>query len=66
VGWIPDGVIGHRGRYRAKKIQAGRSWVQFPVVSLDTEADIKLKKYKPEGRGFSSRWCHWTQRQIYN
>jgi len=43
VGSIPDSAIGHRGRYITKKIQTGRSWVRFPIVPLDTEADIELK-----------------------
>jgi hypothetical protein len=46
MGSIPYGVIGHTSRYGTKKIQAGRSWIRFPIVSLDTEADnIEIKKY---------------------
>jgi len=22
--------------------------------------NIKILGYKPEGRGFDSRWCHWS------
>jgi len=21
---------------------------------------VEALRYKPEGRGFDSRWCHWT------
>jgi hypothetical protein len=27
----------------------------FAVVHL-----VEVLRYKPEGRGFDSRWCHWT------
>jgi hypothetical protein len=31
-------------------------WAYIAVAQL-----VKALRYKPEGRAFDSRWCHWTQ-----
>jgi hypothetical protein len=32
-----------------------RSWGTLLVAQL-----VQALRYKPEGRGFDSRWCHWN------
>jgi hypothetical protein len=26
---------------------------------------VQALRYKPEGRGFDSRWCHWNGKKIF-
>jgi hypothetical protein len=30
-------------------------WLMHAVTQL-----VEALRYKPEGRGFDSRWCHWN------
>ena len=30
------------------------------VVYIAVAQLVKTVRYKPEGRGFDSRWCHWN------
>jgi hypothetical protein len=32
--------------------------IQFPGHAV--EQLVRALRYKPEGRGFDSRWCHWN------
>jgi hypothetical protein len=35
--------------------------LMFVVVHLHAVAQlVEALSYKPEGRGFDSRWCHWN------
>jgi len=37
--------------------------IYLTVVNLTEHAVAQLAealRYKPEGRGFNSRWCHWN------
>jgi len=40
------------------------SWVSFCRVrcggTLLVALLVEALRYKPEGRGFDSRWCHWN------
>ena len=30
------------------------------VLSANSNFSVVSLRYKPEGRGFDSRWCHWN------
>jgi len=42
---------GHLKRYSVVHIHV---WGTLLVAQL-----VETLRYKPEGRGFDSRWCHW-------
>jgi hypothetical protein len=31
-----------------------------PIVGVRGGVVVKALRYKPAGRGFDSRWCHWN------
>jgi hypothetical protein len=32
----------------------------IPCPRVRGDAVVEALRYKPEGRGFDSRWCHWN------
>ena len=40
--------------YRRYSQQYDAAW-RYAVAQL-----VEALRYKPEGRGFDSRWCHWN------
>ena len=34
-----------------------REIVVYPFIGVQL---VEALRYKPEGRGFDSRWCHWN------
>jgi len=42
--------------YRFPSSNLKPSWLLMHAVAQLVEA----MRYKPEGRGFDSRWCHWS------
>ena len=57
---ILDGVIGHRGRYRTKKTVhiTDEMLSEKKAVVILYSLLFEALRYKPEDRGFDSRWCH--------
>ena len=47
---IRRSVLKHKETKRSVKIRG-----RYAVAQL-----VEALRYKPEGRGFDSRWCHWT------
>jgi len=43
-------------RKNTKENSERLSWLQEHAMAQLVEA----LRYKPEGRGFDSRWCHWN------
>jgi len=31
-----------------------------PAIDMAVAQLVEALRYKPEGRGFDSRWCHWN------
>ena len=64
AGWAP----GWSGRVENLVPTGIRSRTVQPVVSnlmciflnLEVAQLVEALRYKPEGRGFDSRWCHWN------
>jgi hypothetical protein len=58
------------GLYRSLKVTVAQSNSQFGVnttIELKYIAGgacggtvVEARRYKPEGRGLDSRWCHWN------
>jgi hypothetical protein len=34
--------------------------LHFPIVGHAVAQLVEAQRYKPEGRGFDSRWVHWN------
>jgi hypothetical protein len=54
----------------ARKMKAG-NWLRFSVglnlIWVHAVAQlVEALRYKPEGRGFDSRWCHWIFFFLHN
>jgi len=65
-GWIPVSClwcISAPLRFNHAKIVSG-AFLHFVIISVGSRGHavahlVETLRYKPEGRGFDSRWCHW-------
>jgi hypothetical protein len=40
--------------------ELGKLLVLYSVKGAHSSLVVKALRYKPAGRGFDSRWCHWN------
>jgi hypothetical protein len=55
-------IVGRVGKEKGSKLDVRRDYIYVPYVYMGTRGGVVVEalRYKPEGRGIDSRWCHWN------